>query len=527
MTHRVRSAFGRFLALAVGLGLAVSFAVTPLAAQQTTGKIEGTVTDQAGVAIANAQVFIVGTSFGAVTNDKGYYFINNVPVGSYAIRAQFIGYAPSEVRDARVLGGQTVTFNLKMQSSAVQVTGITVTAAANPIVPRDQVTSKTIISGALVQNLPIDDVRNVITLQPGVVESGSGAGVAIRGGRPGEANVYIDGTPVRSTNSGAQAITVGTNAVKEASVTTGALGVQFGDAQAGVISYTTKSGTSQLQGTLTGQTDGPFGNSISNGFNRFEGSLGGPIPGTSNLRFFLSSIVQGIQSSDLASNANTTRIGQGWENVPTYIVDGVDSTLTFADTSGNPVTYAAPRFVQYSGQCDASKNYGIDCHGRRFPMNWQTQAQASGKLSYSYGNGSSISLSGTASGNQGRNWPGTSIGDPGLFTGWHNWDRLGVLNWTHSFFKSSERELALNVNLSYATDHQIIGLIDPASDQSTRDPSLGLEFNSLTFPSLGGMPFPIDDQLIRNIRTNTGLRTPYLNQTQLRNAQPYRANPYP
>ena len=79
----------------------------------------------------------------------------------------------------------------------------------------------------------------------------------------------------------------------------------------------------------------------------------------------------------------TTRIGQGWENVPTYIVDGVDSTLTFADTSGNPVTYAAPRFVQYSGQCDASKNYGIDCHGRRFPMNWQTQAQASGKLSYS------------------------------------------------------------------------------------------------------------------------------------------------
>src|SRR5574341_463519 len=138
MTHRVRSAFGRFLALGAVVALATFVAVAPAAAQQTTGKVEGTVSDQAGVALANAQVFVVGTSFGAVTNEKGYYFINNVPVGTYTIRAQFIGYAPAEVRSVRVPGGQTVTTDVKMQSSAVVLTGITVTAAANPIVPRDQ-----------------------------------------------------------------------------------------------------------------------------------------------------------------------------------------------------------------------------------------------------------------------------------------------------------------------------------------------------------------------------------------------------
>src|SRR5437016_3732490 len=194
-------------------------------AQQTTGKIEGTVTDQQGAPIANAQVFIVGTSFGTVTDAKGYYFLNNVPVGTYTIRSQFIGYAPTELRDARVLGGQTLTFNIKMSSSAVQVTGITVTAAANPIVPRDQVTSKSIVDQKTVNNLPIDDVRNVVTLQAGVVESGPGTGVSIRGGRPGEANVYVDGTPVRNQNGGGQGISVGTNAVEEASVTTGAPGL--------------------------------------------------------------------------------------------------------------------------------------------------------------------------------------------------------------------------------------------------------------------------------------------------------------
>jgi len=262
MTHRVRSAFGRFLATVAAAAVAVALATASAAAQQTTGKIEGTVTDQQGAPIANAQVFIVGTSYAAVADAKGYYFINNVPVGTYTLRAQFIGYAPNEQRDARVLGGQTLTFSFKMVSSAVQVTGITVSVAANPIVPRDQVTSKSIIDQTTTNNLPIDDVRNVVTLQAGVIESGAGGGVSIRGGRPGEANVYIDGTPVRSQNAGSQAITVGTNAVEEASVTTGAIGVEFGDAQAGIIAYTTRSGGQKLEGSASYQSDEPFGNSV-------------------------------------------------------------------------------------------------------------------------------------------------------------------------------------------------------------------------------------------------------------------------
>ena len=216
MTHRGTNVFARFLGLVAALALFTA----PLAAQQTTGKIEGTVTDPAGVPIANAQVLIVGTSFGSVTNDKGYYFFNNVPVGTYTVRAQFIGYAPAEVRGVRVLGGQTLTAAIKMESSAVQVTGVTITAAANPIVPRDQVASKSIVSGELINALPVEDIRQIIAVQPGVVESGSNMGLSIRGGRPGEANIYIDGAPVRAGQGNAAGgstenprIDVGTNAI--------------------------------------------------------------------------------------------------------------------------------------------------------------------------------------------------------------------------------------------------------------------------------------------------------------------------
>ncbi|HYS21637.1 MAG TPA: TonB-dependent receptor [Gemmatimonadales bacterium] len=504
------------LALATATLLVMLVGPPPAAAQQTTGKVEGTVSDQAGVPIANAQVFIVGTSFGAVTNDKGYYFINNVPVGTYTLRAQFIGYQPTELTNARVLGGQTVGFPVKMTASAVQVGVINVTAAANPIVPRDQVTSKTIVSGSLVASLPIDDVRNVISLQPGVVESGAGAGVAIRGGRPGEANVYIDGAPVRSTNSGAQAITVGTNAVEEASVTTGAIGVEFGDAQAGIISFTSKAGGEKLAGSLSGQTDEPFGNAISLGFNRFEGSIGGPIPRIANLRFFVSGVLQG-QVSPFR--------GSGWDQVPTYVAAGIDTSVTVSSGAASQ-TVVIPRFAQFGGTCDASQNFGYACQGARFPMNWNSELSLQGKLSYSYGNGSNIALSGLAHGNQFRNWPGTTIADPQTFTGAHLWDRLAVLNWSHTVYKAAEHELAINANFSWGQDRGIAGPLDPASELSTRSPAMGVELSNLNFAGFGSFPFPITDQIIRNVRTNTGLRTPLLNRTDLFNQQPYRMNPF-
>lgn len=515
MTHRVRSAFVRFLALSVGFTIALVIATPPLSAQQTTGKVEGTVSDQAGVAIANAQVFVVGTSFGAISNDRGYYFINNVPVGTYTVRAQFIGYAPAEVRGVRVIGGNTITVDVKMQSSAVVLTGVTVTAAANPIVPRDQVASKTSVSQQLVDNLPVDDIRNIVAIQPGVVESGASGGVSIRGGRPGEANVYIDGAPVRATNSGSQRVNLGTNAIEEASVTTGALGVEFADAQSGVISFTTRAGGQSYDGSVSLETDSPFGDAISVGYNRFEANVGGPIPKINNLTFFVSSILQGklsdFRGTDQDKNAS-------------YVMGGVDTVVTVTDATGNINSVVVPQFVQYSGQCDAGQNFGVECQGRRFPMDWTTDATLSGKLQFTYGSGSRIALSGVASGSQGRNTPGTAIGDPASYTGFHNTSRYFVLDMSHTFIRGAERALSLNLNFSRQQDRTIAGPLDPAYEVSSRSPALGLELGTIDF-NFGGFAFP-DDQLIQNIRTNTGTRIPFLNRTDLANRQPYRMNPY-
>jgi hypothetical protein len=546
MTHRVRGAFARLSAIGVALTTVLVCAVSTLAAQEATGKIEGIVTDQSGAPIASAQVTLVGTSLGSLTSERGYYFMNNVPAGVYTVRAKFIGYTVTDKPGVRVRGGQTLTENIKLTASAVAIGPVVVEAAANPIVPRDQVTSKTIITN--VDNLPVDDIRQAIALTPGVVESGNNMGLSLRGGRPGDANVYVDGAPVRSTAYGQQIITVGSNSVEEASVTTGALGVDFGNAQSGVIAYTTRSGGTKLSGALSYASDEPFGNSISNGLNRLEGSLGGPVPFISKLSFFASGSVQGQQSCgvpppSVASSVNAGYCfgaGAGQDKVPTFVMGGVDTVVNVTKGDGSGVqSVAIPTFVQFGGQCDAANNHGFDCQGQRFPLNWNTISQGQAKLAYTFGSGSNVSLTGITANNQRRQYPGAllinssaqnsagnNIGDPALYAGTKLWSRLGVLNWNQSVFKAAEHQLSLNVNLSYATDNRITGRLDPTYELDTRSPTGGISFKNMQFTGFGPMPFPITDEIINNIRLHQGVTVPYPGRSDLLATQAYRMNPY-
>ena len=122
---RSRSSSCRRATVLAALMVALVAETDLLRGQESTGKIEGRVRDQAGQPIASAQVFIVGTAFNALTNPQGYYFINNVPAGAVAVRAAFIGHSPVQVEDVRVLAGQTITVDIQLQQTALQIEEIT------------------------------------------------------------------------------------------------------------------------------------------------------------------------------------------------------------------------------------------------------------------------------------------------------------------------------------------------------------------------------------------------------------------
>ena len=76
-----------------GMLVLMLLATPALVLAQNTGKISGVVTDaDTGDSIPGAQVVVVGTTLGAITDVDGNYFIIGVPVGAYDVQARFVGY---------------------------------------------------------------------------------------------------------------------------------------------------------------------------------------------------------------------------------------------------------------------------------------------------------------------------------------------------------------------------------------------------------------------------------------------------
>ncbi len=529
MMQRCRGAFSRLVRTAAAGTAVLLFGATSLVAQGTTGKIEGTVKDQAGAPVSGAQVLITGSAFTATSDQSGYYFINNVPAGVMTVRAQYIGYAPAEVQNVRVFAGQTMTVNITMQQRAIEVTGITVSVEQNPIVPRDQVTSKPIVSGDVIQNLPVDNVNQVLQLQPGVVNTARG--LTIRGGRPNEAATYIDGVLVRDFGQqfrgigSSSIVNVGTNAVEEASVTTGATGAAYGEAQSGVISLVTRAGGQQYHGSVSYATDNVSGQVYGTGLNRVEASFGGPIAG--NLTFFLGTTLQG-QQNPLQS--------KGIQNYPYFVLGGIDTTVMVPDTANVPLTDSMrvniPKFAQYASGCSAKAAADGTCQSSRRLDNNADHYTFDGKLQYSYGSGSRFSA--TLHRSRDQDLFGQPAYDPIALNGERQLSSAYILNWTQNLAAQSDRALSLNVNGSWQRDNYVRGTVLPSWMSSHRDPFAFFNASNIQFVTDFGN-FPIDDQLIQNLRLNNCLGTrangagdcvPYLNRNDLSTTGAYRFNPY-
>ncbi len=111
------------------LVMAAALIATPRLAPPDTGRIAGHVRDPGGTALQHVQVLVVGTSLKAVTDPSGAYLIDKVPVGTYLLRAQSTGYAPTAVHGVKVTASQTVTVEIVLQRAAVSPNEVVVAGA--------------------------------------------------------------------------------------------------------------------------------------------------------------------------------------------------------------------------------------------------------------------------------------------------------------------------------------------------------------------------------------------------------------
>jgi TonB-linked SusC/RagA family outer membrane protein len=110
--------------MAVGVLL---LAVAPAAAQNT-GTVTGRVTNATNMQpLAGAQVQIVGTTRGGLSNAEGSFLLLAVPAGTHTVRVEILGYAPAE-QTVTVTAEGTATANFALSQTAIAVEGVVVTA---------------------------------------------------------------------------------------------------------------------------------------------------------------------------------------------------------------------------------------------------------------------------------------------------------------------------------------------------------------------------------------------------------------
>src|SRR5262249_28540975 len=104
----------QFLGLALA-GLSSIFGVHAFG--QSTGAIQGTVTDASGSAVPNATVTVTDPAHGVNrtqdTDSAGLYYIPSLPVGTYTVQVRSAGMATTEARGLILDVGTTVTQNFK------------------------------------------------------------------------------------------------------------------------------------------------------------------------------------------------------------------------------------------------------------------------------------------------------------------------------------------------------------------------------------------------------------------------------
>lgn len=245
------------------------------------GKISGTVIDaETGNPLVGTNVLVVGTSLGASTDADGNYNILSVPVGTYSVKALFIGYTDLTYENIKVNSDITTRLSFSLSTSAVAGDAVVIIAEA-PLVNLTATSVVRSVDAELVKNLATRSATAFVGLQAGVVVHNST--IIIRGGRSDETGFQVEGVGTSlavGNTGGGSGITVIPEAIESVRVLVGGFSADIGGGAAGIVQQTFRTGKSSMQGSFQVETDGfadNFGDTFDYGYTDFSATISGPL----------------------------------------------------------------------------------------------------------------------------------------------------------------------------------------------------------------------------------------------------------
>src|SRR6201998_1276566 len=256
-----------YSALRVLLALtAFSGSIQLIFAQGNTGnaQVNGTVTDPSGSMVIGASILLRNTatdvSFNAITNERGFYAIANVPPGAYELKASSKGFARYTQTGIVLTVAEIRTVDVPLKVASAGET-IVVTTEAPTIEPTRSEISQ-VVSAQQVDSLPTSSrvFTDFALLTPGVASSRTSLGttftefevtqISFGGMRSFSNMITVDGADFVNAASGIQRSTPPQESVQEFRVVNNSFGAEYGRALGGIVNIVTKGGTNSYHGSL-------------------------------------------------------------------------------------------------------------------------------------------------------------------------------------------------------------------------------------------------------------------------------------
>src|SRR4051794_21652058 len=232
--------------------------------------VSGRVTDTSGGVVPNVAVELMNRATQVksptVTNAEGIFVFPSVPPGGYEVNARINGFTAGRIEAVTLEVGQSKTLNITLTPGDMKQS-VTVSDEA-PLITTDRADRGTVVENQFVTSIPLL-TRNpllLVTITAGAIGTATpGGGLVsgdntvsenqtnyfrINGGRNRSNEILIDGAADTGTYNNQASAIPQVDAVREFRINTNPYDSEFGHTGGGIISYTIKSGTNQLHGSV-------------------------------------------------------------------------------------------------------------------------------------------------------------------------------------------------------------------------------------------------------------------------------------
>lgn len=231
---------------------------------QSTGAIQGTVTDATGAVVPNAIVSVKDPAHGVAreqaTDSAGIYFIPSLPVGTYSVEVKAPGLAPTAARGLIVEVGSTVKqdFTLAVASST-QTVEVQASAA---LVDTSTASVGTVVNERSVQEIPLNGRHfvDLAQLTTGTVTGPANGNLTTplrgqgtfsfdsAGGREDTVNFMVNGINMNDPNNQQVTFQPTINTVDEFVIDNSTFSAEYGRNSGSIVNVATRPGVNVWHG---------------------------------------------------------------------------------------------------------------------------------------------------------------------------------------------------------------------------------------------------------------------------------------